>query len=188
MQINDPGKKTKGSGLGLAISKSLSEMMNFGEIKVNSELGKGSCFYFITPFIIKDDNQIIENDNKDDIGYDFTGVRVLIIEDDIDSNKILKLYMRSANATVFASYGSDAMDIIKNKNIDVVLLDLGLLDISGYDILKDIKEFNENIKVIIESAYVVSEYRNKAFEMGADDFVSKPFNKSQIYNAILKQI
>ena len=54
--------------------------------------------------------------------------------------------------------------------------------------LKDIKEFNENIKVIIESAYVVSEYRNKAFEMGADDFVSKPFNKSQIYNAILKQI
>jgi len=188
VQINDPGKKTKGSGLGLAISKSLSEMMNFGEIKVNSELGKGSCFYFITPFIIKDDNQIIENDNKDDIGYDFTGVRVLIIEDDIDSNKILKLYMRSANATVFASYGSDAMDIIKNKNIDVVLLDLGLLDISGYDILKDIKEFNENIKVIIESAYVVSEYRNKAFEMGADDFVSKPFNKSQIYNAILKQI
>jgi len=192
IQINQPGinKSNKGYGLGLAISKSLVSLMGFGDIKLESEVGVGSRFYFETSFIFKDDNeiQIFDDSSEDNRKFDFTDIKILIVEDNIEINKILKLHMMSVNAKVFTSFGTGVMDIIKNKKIDVVLLDLGLDDISGYDILKEIKEYDKNIKVIIQSAYTISEYRSKAFEMGADDFIFKPFSKHQLLKAIDKQI
>lgn len=191
IQINQPGisKSNKGYGLGLAISKSLVNLMGFGDIKLESEVGIGSRFYFETSFIFKDDTEIqIFEESEDEQKFDFTDLKILIVEDNIEINRILKLHMMSVNAKVFTSYGIGVMDIIKSKKIDLVLLDLGLAEISGYDLLKDIKDYNKDIKVIIQSAYTVSEYRNKAFEMGADDFIFKPFNKNQLLKMIKKQI
>jgi len=188
VQINAENQKTKGSGLGLSISKSLIQLMGFGDIQLESKLREGSRFSFELPFIFKDDSQMIIDNIEDDNEMDLSGIRILVVEDDVDTNKMLRLFLRSVNATVFGDSGKGVMDIIKNKNIDVVLLDLGLPNISGFEILKEIKKFNNNIKIIIQTAYVISEYKSKSYELGANDFISKPFTKLQLLNSIMKQI
>ena len=80
------------------------------------------------------------------------------------------------------------MDIIKKKDVKLVLLDLGLGEIDGYNVLTEIKSYDKKIKVIVQSAYAMIEFRKKAFDLGADDFLSKPVSKSQLLKSINKLI
>jgi len=190
-QINQPGKKTKGTGLGLAISNSLNNLMDFGDILFESEFGKGSEFYLIAPFVSKNESFVNNKKQNDTIDIDLSDKKILIVDDNSDVQKILKGYLRSTKSIIFSDYGESVdsvLNIIKKNKIDIVLLDLGLENISGYDVLKEIKKYKNNIKIIIQSAYASTEFRDKAFKMGSDDFLSKPINKNKLLISIMKQI
>jgi CheY-like chemotaxis protein len=184
-QLN-PNNKFKGAGLGLSITKSLVELLGFGDIKIISELEKGSKFYFIVPYTVKHYNYINEikerNKNKK---LNFTGKNILIVEDDTDSTVIMKSYLHETHATIFTlNDGAKVIDFIKNNDIDIIILDIGLPNKSGYEILKEIREMDDRLPVIIESALAMPDKKSKAYQLGCDDFISKPFNKEEFLNKI----
>lgn len=184
-QIN-PSNKYKGAGLGLSITKSLVELLGFGDIKIISELEKGSKFYFIVPYTVKHYNYINEMKQKyKNKKLNFTGKNILIVEDDEDSTIIMKSYLNQTNAIVYTlNDGAKVLDFIKNKNIDIVILDIGLPNKNGYEILKEIRQLNDRLPVIIESALAMPDKKSKAYELGCDDFLTKPFHKEEFLNKI----
>lgn len=178
--------KFKGAGLGLSITKSLVELLGFKEIRLISELEKGSKFYFYVPYTVKHYNYINEvRANRKNKKMNFAGKNILLVEDTAESRIIIKSYLAPTNATVIEVMdGLKVMDIIKSTHIDLVLLDLGLPTIDGYEVLRRIREYSDRLPVIIESALVMPDQKSKAFELGCDDFISKPFIREDFLNKI----
>ncbi len=183
--------KFKGAGLGLSITKSLIELLEFKEIRLISELDKGSKFYFTVPYTIKHYNYISEiiKDKTKNKKIDFTGRNILVVEDNEDSRIIIRYYLTPTGANVIElSDGNKIMDYIKKDNIDLVILDIGLPGKNGYEVLKDIREYDNRLPVIIESALAMPDQRSKAFELGCDDFITKPFNREDFLNVLSRHI
>ena len=185
-QIATGSNKFKGAGLGLSITKSLVELLGFKEVKLISELDRGSKFYFIVPYFIKPYNYM--NDQKalkKQKNTNFTGKKILIVEDNDDSRTIIKSYLMPTNATVFELQdGNRIINFIRDNHVDLVLLDIGLPGKDGYQVLKEIREYDDRLPVIIESALAMPEQKSRAFELGCDDFITKPFNKEDFLNKI----
>ena len=76
------------------------------------------------------------------------------------------------------------MEIIKKENIDLILLDIGIPGQNGYEILREIREYDERIPVIIESAVAMPDQRSKAYRLGCNEFLSKPFTREDFLNKI----
>jgi PAS domain S-box-containing protein len=183
-QINNTSKN-KGAGLGLSIAKSLIELLGWKEIKLISEIGKGSRFYFIIPFAIKHFNYMNEMKSSKHKKINLRGKTILVVEDNYDSRTIIKSYLHETYANIVEMLdGFGVMDYIKNNKVDLILLDIGLPGKDGYTLLEEIRNYDARLPVIIESALVMLDQKNKAFELGADDFISKPYNKEDFLNKI----
>jgi len=184
-QLNDTNKY-KGAGLGLSICKSLSALLGFKEIKLISELEKGSKFYFNAPYTVKNFNYI--NDVKEKTKHkkkDFTGKVILVIEDNQDSRTIIKSYLASTNATIIEKVNSiGVLELVKANEVDLILLDIGLPGKNGYKILEEVRAYDYRMPIIIESALAMPDQKSRAFELGCDDFISKPFNREDFLNKI----
>lgn len=178
--------KFKGAGLGLSIAKSLVELLGFKEIRIISELEKGSKFYFNVPYFVKHYNyinEIIERKNNKKINL--YNKNVLIVEDNDESRRIMKHYLLPTKANIFEmADGINVLNIIKNNRIDIVLLDIGLPIKNGYEILKEIREFDDRLPVIMESALAMPDQKSKAYDLGCDDFITKPFSREEFLNKI----
>jgi len=183
------GDKFKGAGLGLAITKSLIELLGFKEINLRSEVGKGSKFYFIVPYTIKRFEYLSEIKNRKHKKINFSGKKILIVEDDADNRMIMKSYLSNTRSKIIECVdGHDVINIIKQEKIDLVLLDIGLPNKNGYDILKEIRNYDDRLPVIVESALTMPDQKSKAYDYGCDDFISKPFNREDFLNKIDKLI
>ena len=184
-QVGDVGSKTKGAGLGLSICKSLIELLGFKEIKLISELDKGSKFYFTLPYTIKHFNYMTEIKEKKHRKIDFTGKIILIIEDNEDSVTIIKSFLSKTNANIVEmSDGYRMLDYIKNNEVDLILLDIGLPGKNGYKLLEEIRGFDARLPVIVESALAMPDQKSKAYDLGCDDYITKPFNREDFLNKI----
>lgn len=178
--------KFKGAGLGLSIAKSLVELLGFKEIKLISELEKGSKFYFNIPYSIKHYNYINEIvEKKKNKKINFSNKNILIVEDNEESRQIMKTYLLPTKANIFEnSSGMNIIKLIKENNINIVVLDIGLPFKNGYEILKEIRDFDDRLPVIMESALAMPDQKSKAYELGCDDFITKPFNREEFLNKI----
>jgi PAS domain S-box-containing protein len=184
-QLNDTNKY-KGAGLGLSISKSLVELLGFKEIKLVSEFGNGSRFYFNVPYDVKNFTYMSDIKERKHKKINFAGKNILLVEDNRDSRTIMKSYLQDTKANVIEMKdGIGILDVIKEKEIDLVLLDIGLPGgKNGYVILEEIKNYDNRLPVIIESALAMPDQKNKAYDLGCDDFISKPFNREDFLNKI----
>jgi PAS domain S-box-containing protein len=186
-QLNDDGSKFKGAGIGLSITKSLIHLLGYKDIKLESELGKGSKFYFYVPFKIKHFNYINEiktlrNKNKK---IDFSDKKILIVEDDLDSMTIMRSYLNGTKCQIIEhTNGNFVLDSIRNEKPDIVLLDIGLPGKNGYILIKEIREYNSRIPIIVESALAMPDQKSKAYELGCDDYITKPYNREDFLNKI----
>jgi PAS domain S-box-containing protein len=181
--------KFKGAGLGLSISKSLVELLGFKEIKLISELYKGSKFYFIAPYSTRRYNYIDEIKNKKiKKNINLKNKNILIVEDNFDSRLIMKNYLSCTGCKIFElTDGFKVVDSIIENDIDLVLLDIGLPGgKDGYSVLKDIRDYDDRLPVIVESALAMPDQKSKVYDLGCDDFISKPFNKEEFLNKIDK--
>jgi PAS domain S-box-containing protein len=174
-----------GVGLGLAITK---EIVNFlgGDIRIESKENLGTSVFislYLKKFLdIKKEKEIYKI-NKE--------MKILIVEDDKVNEKALKLLLEKNNFKVkTASNGLQAIDIIKMEDMDIILMDIKLPDINGFEITKKIRKIEKERKsytpIIAVTSLDDSKFLNKALKAGMDDFLEKPFKIEKIYNKINK--
>lgn len=184
-QIDDPyfGMQS-GVGLGLAICKEISNLLG-GELWLESEKGEGSCFYFRLRGVCC----AKEISTKVSVGIlppDLKRETILVVED-IEFNYFLLEEMLSPTFAniLWAKNGKDAVKVIqKNKDIALVLMDLKMPEMDGYQAAEEIKQINPDIPVIAQTAYALKEDKNKVLSAGFKAYISKPIDKDELYQII----
>ena len=179
----------EGFGLGLSIAKSYVDMLK-GKIWVESEVGKGSAFFFVLPY--HSDVPEIKNAAVDVFANDFKQSRIkpniLIVEDDSASEIYLTVLIKNlSNKIYYARSGKEAIELTgNNPDIDLILMDIRLPDINGHEASRRIRDFNKDVKIIAQTAFGLEGDREKALKSGCDDYISKPIKKANLLFLIQK--
>jgi len=172
-------KKYKGTGLGLALVKAYVNKLN-GKIRVESEVEKGSTFYFKIPYIIPENEDITKV-------YTKKNIKKILIADDEDVNLFyLETVLQKSNIKTYrASNGIDAVKICKaHKDIDLVLMDIKMPHLDGIKALQQIKEINSKILIIALTSYTEEKNRVSLLNVGFDYFLEKPVNRIELIDLI----
>ncbi|RLD61947.1 MAG: hybrid sensor histidine kinase/response regulator, partial [Bacteroidetes bacterium] len=184
-------KNKEGTGLGLAISRKLTELLG-GKIWVEANEGKGSSFYFRIPINVTQSDDEIDNlliKNMDN--FSLEGKTILVVEDE-DSNYVLldKILKTKKAEVIIATDGASAINIISKNGrpIDLVLMDIKMPGINGYDATKKIKELRKDLPIIAQTAFNMNGEKEKCLALGFDDFIAKPFDKETLMVKINKWI
>lgn len=178
----------EGSGLGLSLCKAYVEMMG-GTIWVESEEGKGSTFYFRLPL---DSNLSVSNQEEpsDASGFVKKFFQILIVEDDPGSFEYLNLILSREGHQITHTYtGFEAIELCRQKNsFDLILMDVKLPGIDGYETTRRIRDFNQSLPIIAVSAFAFSEDHERAIMAGCNDYVTKPVNKDLLLGHLKKMM
>lgn len=191
-------RKYGGTGLGLIISKRLIERMD-GEIWVESELGRGSQFHFTiqllrTDYEARTRSPFLAQDSSDDsLEPSFAEskpLRLLLCEDDKDNRWVIRelLEMLGYRPNVVES-GEDALEQLKNRAYDAVLMDVRLPGMSGIDLTRAIRSGEEPVEnreqyIIAVTAYAMNEDREKCLAAGMNDYIRKPVEIVELKEAL----
>lgn len=180
----------EGAGLGLSISKAYVEMLG-GKIWLESEEGKGSEFRFTIPYSTEAEAKDVTNNIP--IGEaegQVKNIKILIAEDDDPSAKLIALAVRVFNPEVFTvRTGIEAIEVCRNNpDIDLILMDIKMLEMDGYEATKQIREFNKDVIIIAQTAFGMNNDREKALEAGCNDYISKPINRLSLIELIKKHV
>ncbi len=185
-----PFSEAEGSGLGLSISKAFVEKMG-GKIGVKSQVGQGSEFYFTLPFI-EEAKDIVENEMKIRAGgeADFSGITVLVAEDDEASYALLRKILSQMNIkTLHAINGEEAIELCgQEPEPQLVLMDLKMKGMDGLTATRQIKRTKPDLPVIVQTAYTLTVDRNAALSSGCDDYLEKPIKKEELISCIEKYV
>jgi CheY-like chemotaxis protein len=179
-----------GTGLGLPIVKMLLGAMG-AEIKLKSEPGKGSEFYFEIDFLIGDKRKI-RKDQKDIVFDDsLKGVRVLLVEDNKINQMVASKFLKEWKCRVdVAENGKVALEKLIPYEYDVILMDLQMPVMDGYTATETIRSLEDaklsSIPIIALSASALGQIETRARKYGMNDFVTKPFVPKVLFTALVK--
>ena len=178
-----------GTGLGLTISNELVKLLG-GDLKVKSELGVGSEFYFSIPATvgkeIKDKVEVQEN-------ITFEGKKVLLVEDNEANQMFMKVVLKKLHLEFDIAYdGIEALEAFKQNKYDIILMDENMPNMNGIEATKHILEFEkennlEHTPIVALTANSLKGDREKFLEVGMDEYLTKPVNK-EILNEILQKL
>lgn len=178
----------QGAGLGLSITKAYVEMLG-GKIWVESQEGIGSTFYFTLPYseILQNENvvkKVLPSDNNEHIRK----LKILIAEDDKVSEIMIDKTLKTFSKEILkARTGVEAIEACrKNTDIDLVMMDIRMPEMGGYDATRKIREFNKEVVIIAQTAHGLYGDREKAIETGCNDYIAKPINKAELFLLIQK--
>ena len=178
----------EGSGLGLTISKAYVKMLG-GKIWVESVEGRGTQFYFTIPYnsvklgSIKDIADVHLLDETKPISKK---LKVLIAEDEEFADTYLSIVVNDFSSNIYhAKTGLEAVKICDmNLDIDLILMDIRMPVMDGYQATKKIRETNKDVIIIAQTAYALAGDREKAIAAGCDDYITKPIDKNKLMEII----
>ncbi len=185
IQIN---REYGGTGLGLAIVKSLLGLLG-SDIQLKSELGKGSSFFFDLEF--KSTDQLTEEYTPEQTTeeYDFSGLHLLIVEDNKINQVITKKMLLKKDMTCdIANNGLEAVAMARETSYDAILMDIHMPGISGEEATTAIRKFNSTIPIIALTAISLDDSLESFFAAGINGVVTKPFKPEMFYQKIGKHI
>lgn len=185
IQIN---REYGGTGLGLTIVKSLLGLFG-SQIHLESELGKGSRFFFDLKLKSKDS---LVDDIPFEItehNYEFKGLHLLIVEDNKINQVITKkMLLKKEITSDIANNGTEAIALAKENNYDAILMDIHMPGISGEEATIEIRKFDKEIPIIALTAISLDDSLESFFAAGCDDVVTKPFKPEVFYQKIGENI
>lgn len=181
---SDIAREFGGSGLGLAIVKRLVALYN-SDIYLNSEPGRGSIFSFTITF--KKGKYEVYAPQAMPGNSDLSGIKVLLVEDVEFNVMVAKKMITNWNGAVdIAENGAVAINKIRQTDYDIVLMDLQMPVMDGYNATQHIRNFNNVVPIIALTASASADILQKTRELGMTDYLAKPFNPGELYEMIFK--
>ena len=185
-------KKYKGTGLGLAISKKLVELMN-GSIIIKSKINEGTSFVISLPFekAAMQKSTTTELHQKDTA---FLSGKTFLLTDDIDDNRfVIAETLRFFNKDIIvleAEDGQQALDVLKNNQVDFVIMDLDMPVMNGFEALSEIRKNKKikHLKVIASTASLITNGEDEFLEFGFNGYLPKPFDIDNFFLLLEKML
>ena len=181
-------RKYGGTGIGLALCKALVELLK-GEIWVESEIEKGTNFYFTIPLhkpnLVEKSKQRPNSDKMD-----WSNKKLLIAEDDSTNFELLDTILSQTNVNVeWAKNGQDAINIFQEeKSFDAILMDINMPRLNGNEALKIIKNIDNKIPIIAQTAYATTDKIADIYKHGYDDVILKPIDINLLLKTLSKHL
>jgi PAS domain S-box-containing protein len=187
-KIESKKKLYRGNGLGLAIAKGYSDVLD-ARISVASEPQKGALFSVVIPV------KTTSNPPKNTIMNHETSagkmkIKILVVEDELSNLHFIKSSLKDEKYDLTTTNnGSEAVSVFeKHPDFDIILMDLKLPLLNGYDATRQIKTIRQDVPIIAITAYALRGDKEKALEAGCDAYLAKPFLKEELISLISKQV
>lgn len=187
-QVHDQ-KFEEGTGLGLSITKGLVDLLD-GEIKVESEINKGSVFYITFPYtrIRKPiNNKPLEE--VEGLPLNLSNYTIYIAEDKLDSYILLREFLKSYGPKIkYAQNGQELINMVRKEPPDLLLLDIHMPVKNGYETIKELRANEYTFPVIAQTAYAMADERERILNSGCNGCISKPIDPEVLIQEIKKQL
>jgi len=188
LQIN---RKFGGTGLGLSIVKNLLELMN-SKIHLESQLGKGSKFWFNINFDIAEEFKDDVNPNNIIYDVDYVALenkKILVVEDNKINQMITKKILeKNKMICMVADNGMDAIKLVQENTFDAILMDIHMPGISGIEATQKIRGFNKEIPIIALTAVTIDENLDDFYRAGFNEIIPKPFKTEEFFEKIYRTL
>jgi len=179
-------RKYGGTGLGLSIAKQLTELQG-GTLSVTSEIDKGSVFSFSIPYKESESDIALKTRTLEKYDMqDLCKLNILLVEDNpLNIKLILSLFAENNLKVQVAENGSIAIEKLKENHFDIILMDMEMPVMNGYEATSIIRnELKSNIHIIAMTAHAMAGEREKCLALGMNEYISKPINATMLFDKI----